>query len=125
MPLLMLRFRRFHSDRAMLHPLGAALLAALISLSLWAGTTTGDGIDYEDYIHWVSVLDMVVARDLAVAGDYAYVADGPAGLRVVDITDPSSSSSRPSRVPFGDCDARQVEAGDQYDWYLRDGFDLH
>jgi hypothetical protein len=31
-----------------------------------------------------------VVRDVAVSGSYAYVADGDAGLRVIDVSNPSS-----------------------------------
>ncbi len=37
-------------------------------------------------------------RDVAVAGDYAYVADGGAGLRIVDVSHPAA----PAEVGFYD-----------------------
>jgi hypothetical protein len=61
-------------------------LAALLSVCpAWAHC-----IFYEDHIHWVGGVDTPDGGSrVAVAGDYAYVADDDSGLQVIDITDPT------------------------------------
>ncbi|RJP23130.1 MAG: hypothetical protein C4520_06870, partial [Candidatus Abyssobacteria bacterium SURF_5] len=38
----------------------------------------------------VGSVDVSYASDVAVSGSYAYIADGAVGLRIVDVTDPTS-----------------------------------
>ena len=72
-----------------LHSPGAFLFGSLLALAC-EGTAAAECIDYGDYIHSVGALNMALPRDLAVAGNYAYVADGIDDLQVIDITDPAS-----------------------------------
>jgi hypothetical protein len=44
-------------------------------------------------------------RDVYVLGDYAYVADGDEGLRIIDVSDPSSPT------PAGNCDTQDDARG--------------
>jgi len=67
-----------------------ALLTVLIIPSLAASQ---DCIDYGDYLHWVGAVDTPeYALGVAVAGDYAYVADYGSGLLVINISVPESSA---------------------------------
>lgn len=67
---------------------------ALLALLLAPGTALADCVDYANKIRWLSELDTPgQARDLAVSGNRAYIADGPNGLRVVDITNPAAPQS--------------------------------
>jgi len=50
-----------------------------------------DCLDYSDYLHWMGEVHTPgVTWDVAVAGNYAYVADGSSGLQVMDISVPES-----------------------------------
>jgi len=50
-----------------------------------------DCIDYSDYLHLVGGVGTPgSARDVAISGSHAYVADYGSGLQVIDISDPSS-----------------------------------
>ena len=47
-------------------------------------------IDYGDYLHWIGSVDTWgEATRVAVAGSYAYVADGGLGLQVIDVSNPA------------------------------------
>jgi hypothetical protein len=54
-----------------------------------------------------------IVEDIAVAGQYAYVAAGPAGLRIVDITDGAAPVER-GGVTFGSDRAYHVAGGNGY-----------
>ncbi len=54
-----------------------------------------------------------VVEDIAVTGQYAYVVAGPAGLRIVDITDGAAPVERGS-VTFGSEPANDVAVSDGY-----------
>lgn len=69
------------------------ILAASLALSAFANSPPARAaacIDYRDRLGLVgSVMTSFDARDVAVVGDYAYVADH-SGLTVLDVSDPSS-----------------------------------
>ena len=68
----------------------AAVAAALVCVGSF-GSAGAQCIDYSDYLHWVGSVDTTgEAHGVAVLGTYAFVADGPSGLRVIDITNPQS-----------------------------------
>jgi hypothetical protein len=70
--------------------IGAVGAITLILAVLLAGAAAAwDCIDYRDYASCLGSLEMVQGRDLAVSGNYVYVADG-FGLQVVDISVPES-----------------------------------
>ena len=85
----MLVFARFRC----LRPAGvaAALFAPLVLLASSAAVRADDCLTYDDYLHWTGgVATADSAQAVVVAGDYAYVADGAAGLAVVAIGDPTA-----------------------------------
>ena len=67
----------------------AVLVSSLAILPLDA--RGGDCVDYGEFIRLVGSVDTPgSAGGVAVAGTHAYVADGPSGLQVVDISNPAS-----------------------------------
>ncbi len=76
--------------------MGARVVAGtalwLIGAILLPAETRGEGcIDYLDYLHLVGSAGDTPghALDVAVAGSYAYIADGYSGLQVIDISNPA------------------------------------
>src|SRR5262245_4833744 len=68
-------------------------IPALLLLFINATPTFADCVDYHDYLHWVGRVDTQGAcQTLVVSGSYAYVANGFAGLEVLDISNPGSPS---------------------------------
>ena len=67
------------------------LLTTTILLVLAAPATPLDCLDYVAHMHWRGGLDTPgTCNGVAVSGNIAYLADGDAGLQVVDITYPAS-----------------------------------
>ena len=63
------------------------VLALLTTSPVAAATCTY----YEQYLHWEQTLDTPDwAGSIATAGNFAYVADGASGLRILDISDPEA-----------------------------------
>lgn len=70
-----------------------AWILSLISLLLPASQARAQCLDYATQVHAVGHASMgygVNPFDVAVAGNYAYIAVGSAGLRVIDVTDPAN-----------------------------------
>lgn len=70
------------------------VIGALIGGMLSIPMAQADCIDYADYLHWVGSANFLDDFDVAfsvggisIVGDYAYVAAGQYGFRVIDITD--------------------------------------
>ncbi len=62
---------------------------ALSLLSLYAASARADGLDYQGYLHVVGDAALPdIGRDVALSGQYAYVANAQAGVQVVDLSDP-------------------------------------
>ncbi|MFN8180013.1 MAG: FlgD immunoglobulin-like domain containing protein [bacterium] len=75
--------------RELLRVFAGVLVASAASGAPVAGAT--ECVDYHDYLRIVgSVATPGSGLDVAVAGHYAYVADGGEGLAVVDFADPAS-----------------------------------
>ncbi len=57
---------------------------------LWslAPSAVAECIDYASYLHWVSSLELGAPFDVVAADETVYVAGGPEGLLVVDVSDP-------------------------------------
>src|SRR6185436_5713403 len=67
--------------------MGLVVLVGVLSFDL----CLADCIDYHDYLHWVgTVKTPSVCYGVDVSGSYAYVAEGDAGLQVIDVTDPAA-----------------------------------
>jgi len=63
----------------------------VLSCACLGGIARAECIDYGSYLHWVSGVNTPdYAYGVAISGSHAYVADGVAGLQVIDITDPAS-----------------------------------
>jgi hypothetical protein len=67
------------------------LVQIMLAVALFpALAASQDCIYYENYLHWVGEIQLSSAYDMAVSGNFAYIADADEGLVVVDITDPSN-----------------------------------
>ena len=70
----------------------AAGLAMVVAVGLclgWTAEATAQCERYQDYIHWVGGADTPDgAVDVAIAGDYAFIADGESGLQVANVQVP-------------------------------------
>ncbi len=67
----------------------AVLLLATVGLA--APAPAQDCLDYREYLHWTGgVATADSARAVVVVGDHAFVADGAAGLTVLDVSDPAA-----------------------------------
>ena len=72
-----------------------SILLAIVSLAGVLASSTALGavecLDYATYLHWSGAVGTPgVANGVALAGNFAYVADGYSGLQVVDISNPAS-----------------------------------
>ena len=70
---------------------GTRCVTAALALLAAFGPALATCVDYATTPKWLAALDTPgQALDLSVAGAFAYIADGPSGLRIHDITDPAS-----------------------------------
>ncbi len=96
----------------------ALLVVAILCLSN-SGWTIAQCVDYSQYLHWVGQVEMPdEAGQIAIQGNFAYVANFSAGLKVVDLVNPDAP------LIMGGCDtpeaANQILIQNQYA-YLRTG----
>jgi hypothetical protein len=83
-------------------------LAALVVPTAWATC-----IDYSEYLHVAGAAQTSGrATGIAIRDDLAYVADGEAGLRIFDVSDPTRP--RPLGVADTDGTAQRVAVSDDY-----------
>jgi hypothetical protein len=108
--------RAYATVPACLHRLATAfacVLVALLICAVLAGSAGADCIDYADYLRWVGDLDTQgSAADVALVGDYLYVADYDR-LTVVDVSDPDSPQIAGFASTFGS-DAVDVVVSGEY-----------
>ena len=67
-------------------------IVTLLIVMVMAGSNAGaDCIDYRNYMPTIGSLDTPgEARGIALSGTVAYLADGPSGLQVIDVSNPAS-----------------------------------
>ena len=76
---------------------------------------TGNGVTYADSLNVRLVGSWPCdARDIFVLGSYAYVADGSAGLRIIDVSNPSD----PQEVGYHGTDIQDVYVRDSYAYVI-------
>jgi len=104
--------------------LGSAVLSGRYNSISVNGTLAACGSDWDDRFCLVDLTDpaaprvtsefeMLLVRDIALAADFAYVAQGPYGLQIVDVTDPVAPELRGNVMFPGPGDAWEVAvAGD-------------
>jgi hypothetical protein len=93
----------------------------MMVISLASSASSQDCIDYGEYLHWVDRLDTPGdARDVDLVDGRAYVADGPSGLQIFDISDPHDQHL----IGSVDMQAEAVAVAGDYAYVLDGDFDL-
>jgi len=65
-----------------------AVFAIALAAAIPLASADDDCVYYEDHLRWVGSLHTPgTAADVAVSGDFAYLADGSMGFKVFDISD--------------------------------------
>ena len=104
--------------RFLVVPVLLAILTPAVSTLCSPVSVLAQCVDYGEYLHWVGSADTPEeARDVAILGNYAYVANAGSALQVIDISDPQNPQTVGS---VEGTDARGVTISGMYA-YVTDG----